>query len=277
MDSILDRLEATELRPFPAVATKVLNAATDPTSKPADITKLVACEPSIAIRVLKVANSPAYGFARQISTLDQAVVVLGNKTIRDLVLTVATADLYATGDSAPEAREALWNHSLSCATVASILAARTGEVAKDEAFLAGILHDVGKLIFYDVAPAEYSQVNATTDRSTIISVETDTFGTNHQEIGQRCIEEWDLPDEVHDAICFHHSPSEAVFAPELTELVSLANSLSREWQIGCTNPSAEPPEATDCENRPRFDDATMEELKTQSEVEFEQLLQACQS
>lgn len=278
MDCVLKKLdELPELRPFPAMATKVLSAVNDANTSPSELTQLITCEPSIALRILKVANSPAYGFTREIHTVDQAVVILGNKAIRDLVLTVSTGDLFAAGTGAEEAREILWNHSLACATVAGILATRTPDVSKDEAFLAGILHDVGKLVFYDVAPSEYTRIDSGCNSQSIIDSESDTFGINHQELGQRCSEEWGLPDEVHDVIGFHHSPAEADFAPDLTRLVSLANSLSREWELGCRFDTSEASSCETAKDALGLDDEQLNEIRSQAEGDFEVLRNACTS
>ncbi|MCA9216902.1 MAG: HDOD domain-containing protein [Planctomycetales bacterium] len=268
--TLIDQLHNAEIKPFPTAALKIVEMVKDPSTRPSDITQQISFEPSIAVRVLRVANSPLYGFSRKIGSIDQAVVVLGNNAVRDLVVTAAAADLFEGDSETAAGREGLWLHSLGCATVAALLAADTTDVPVNEAFLAGMLHDVGKLIFYDVVPSEYTQIETVANADSIIAMESDRFGITHQEIGERCIEEWGLPDVLCDAVSFHHAPDDALCAPKLVEIVARANYLAREWQLGGDADS------TEHDSDAAASDADAE-LKMRAMSEFEQLRKACKS
>lgn len=233
MPDLLAKLdELPDLRPFPAIATKIMSAADDPRVGVTEITDLIACEPSIAVQVLKIANSPSFGFAREVRSINQAVVVLGGRAVRDIVITVASSDLFNSEGPAVEARGELWNHSLACGVLAGVLAEATGKVDKADAFLAGVLHDVGKLLFYDLEPEAYTEFEREQTSVSIIAAEEDAFGASHQDLGERCCDEWGLPNEVRDAVCFHHTIGEAFDSPEVTAIIGAANALSRHWEIG---------------------------------------------
>ena len=223
-----------------------------------------------------VLDSSMYGFSGEIRSVDHAIVVLGFRTVRDLAVSAAAADMFAAGDTAAAARETLWHHSLGCASAARSLGA-LADVAPAEAFLAGIVHDVGKLIFFDVIPDQYAELSAQADAGSIVSLEDAAFGINHQQIGQACAEEWGLPAEINSAIGHHHTPASASASRQLVAVVCVADALARAWNLGGENGSedelaaalerAELPVSTD----------QIEELREQVQSDFRALQESCES
>jgi putative nucleotidyltransferase with HDIG domain len=250
-------------------------ACEDPDADPQEISAIIQCDPSMAIRLLHVANSSAYGFSSEISTIDQAIVVLGFRSARNLVLSVAAAEVFAGGETAKEARANLWEHSLGCAAAARLLAAQVGTVSPEEAFLAAIVHDVGKLIFYDFADADYLVATQNVDSSSIINVETEAFGTNHQELGQRCADQWGLPLEIADVIAFHHIPEAAAPGDQLTGLVCVANSLAHALGLGGSKDPHEDPAVALQRCSITIGSDALEEICQSVRQEFETIRQAC--
>jgi putative nucleotidyltransferase with HDIG domain len=230
--SLAEVLEShLELRPFPACASRILATCDDPHVNPRDISHIIQCDPAVSLRLLQVANSSMYGFAGEIRSIDHAIVVLGLRAVRSLAVAAAAADLFAMGESAQAARQNLWLHSLACGAVAGAVARCVG-VATDEAFLGGIIHDVGKLVFFDVVPDQYATLQEQVDSTNIVAHETSAFGVDHSHLGLRCAENWGLPLELNAAIGFHHEPESATLAAQLAAVVCVANSLTRVWSLG---------------------------------------------
>jgi putative nucleotidyltransferase with HDIG domain len=229
--------EMSELRPFPTSATRLIETSNDPDSSPRDMAVIIRNDPALSVNLLRAANSSMYGFAGEIRTVDHAVVVLGIRSVRNLAVALAATAVFSQGSNAAEARSRLWGHSLGCATLARVMATRTKLVPADEAFLAGIVHDVGKLIFYDLVPEQYLKVTDEATTRTILEREGNEFGATHQEIGLMCAEQWGLPEEINQAICFHHNPADADISPDLVALVGLSNGLAAAWGIGATSPA----------------------------------------
>ncbi|MEM7317135.1 MAG: HDOD domain-containing protein, partial [Planctomycetota bacterium] len=115
----------------------------------------------------------------------------------------------------------------------------SGIVPPEEAFLAGIVHDVGKLMFFDLAAEAYHRAVKEATPRDIVKVENDLFGVNHQELGLRCADEWGLPYEIAEVIGAHHSAFEDNDNPELVNLVGVAESLTRMWGVGASKLSGE--------------------------------------
>ena len=219
-----------ELRPFPAAASRLMAACNDESSTIRDLTDIIKCDTGLTMELLKIANSPLYGFSGAIRTADHATVVLGMRALRDLAVSTAVGDLFDSGGvQTTQVRKALWQHSLKCGCVARFMAEKTGEVAPDEAFLGGVIHDVGKLFILDYDTDGYSQMLSDTCLHELCAAEIDTYGMPHTVIGQRCGQDWGLPDEIIDVIGFHHEPEEADFGGALVDIVFAANHLAVSW------------------------------------------------
>ncbi|NOX53230.1 MAG: HDOD domain-containing protein [Planctomycetes bacterium] len=240
-----------ELRPFPAVAARVVAACQDPETSSKDLVQILRCDPAIAARLLSVANSSMYGCSGRIRTIEHAVVVLGFRSVAHLALSVAGATIFSQGETASRERAALWSHSLGVATVGWLLAEHVAGLLPDEAFLAGVFHDVGKLFYYDLAHPLYTELVGRVrppsglSPAGLIGEEQLVFGITHPEVGQECGEAWGLTDEISIAIGYHHTPEESPDYFELAAVTGAADVLAWAWQVGGST------EATDAGKRPR--------------------------
>jgi len=220
-----------EIRPFPEIAQRIIAACNDAKTTASELCDLIQGDPSISLRVIQVANSSAYGLSGEVRTLRHAVVVLGFRTLRNLALSVAASDVFASAGDDKVARDALWEHSMAVACVANCLS-DIANVNAEEAFLAGIVHDAGKLVFLDLASSEYFEATEHDNLKTIIAKERSLYGTDHQELGLRCADEWGLPFEISEAIGSHHQIIENRVDDPLIELIGVADVLARHWGIG---------------------------------------------
>ena len=221
-----------EIRPLPETATRILAACDQPDATAGDLCSLVQCDPGISLRILRVANSSTYGCSGEVRSIQHAIVVLGFRALRMLTTSVAVSDTFTADGPGAKERKELWNHSMGCAVVATALAHHVDEVKPDEAFLAGVVHDAGKLVLLDVAADEYIELASQADPCNIVTIEQDGFGIDHQQLGLRCADEWGLPLEVADAIGEHHTAlTEEVDSP-VAKLTAAANILARRWGIG---------------------------------------------
>jgi HD-like signal output (HDOD) protein len=228
--------ENPEVRPFPAAVTQLLAACQDPNSNAMTFERIVECDAGLAARLMRMANSPIYGLGTKIHSVSHATTVLGVRQLKNLALSVAGANMFSSGKTAARQREELWRHSLGCATIARLLAKTTKSVAPDDAFLAGIFHDVGKLLLFDVAPAEYIDLIENCEPQQLSLEEQRLFGVNHEQIGLRSAISWGLSEDLQIAIGFHHHPDEATAHKEFAMIVYVANNLAKSWGIGTDEP-----------------------------------------
>ena len=222
---------------LPLVASRLLESIADPEAATSEeIGALIALDPALTARTLKLANSDFYGFPRKVGTVDLAVVVLGHNTIRDLVLGAA---VFQTLDPTWQSLTGLWSHSLACGVAARALADRCRYRLESEAFAAGMLHDLGKVVLRQTYPEAYDAAMALAREQgiTMLEAECGILGSDHAEVGGWLAERWGLPGDLVEAIAFHHRPEEARLNPELVSLVHIAD-----WLAGRTG-NAWPPDA----------------------------------
>ena len=228
-----DALKAKpEVRPFPAAVAQLLAACQDPNANAARFEKIITLDPALAVRLLRMANSPLYGLASEVRSVSHAVAILGIRQLRSLAMSVAGAGMFAQGKTASIERAELWSHSLGCATVARLLAATVPGVSAEDSFLGGIFHDVGKLFLLDVVPAEYNDMSMHCFGDDLAREEQFVFDITHEEIGLRSAHAWRLNESLKVAIGYHHRPTETPLNPELVRVIHAADLLARQWGIG---------------------------------------------
>jgi HD-like signal output (HDOD) protein len=194
------------LPPFPQVAVRVLELASNDDVQLHQLCELIASDPAFASEVLTVANSPVYASRNPSGSILQAIVVLGAYMLQGLCITVGVRSYLGKSMSQPAMR-GLWHHNLACALIAQRLGA-AGLIDKDQAYTAGILHDVGRFALAVIQPKDYAALLETHRGSadSILEREREIFGWDHCETGQRLIADWKLPTEYCGAVHHHHTP-----------------------------------------------------------------------
>lgn len=200
----LDRIE--KLPPLNAVAERVLAVTASPSSSADDIAEVLSGDPTIAAKVLRVVNSPFYGVCRQITQISRAVVMLGSVSVRNLVLGICTRDAMPVPEDRIAEHEILWQHSLAVASAADLIAKRTGYKPPEEAFLAGLLHDMGQLAMAALEPEAFRAVFADTSSGVrFLGLERKHLGIDHVDAGHRILTAWGLPQILCDVVKDHHA------------------------------------------------------------------------
>lgn len=221
---------------LPTVITQLIGLIDNPRTSAKEVAQLISTDQALTAKILKLANSAFYGFPREISTVDLAVVVLGFETVKSLGLSVSVLERFAAGrdDDHLFDRQKFWQHSIACGVAARMLAQKLRYRVPGEAFAAGILHDIGKLILCQYFPDEFSRVLETAQEEHIyIGVaEQRVLGVTHAEVGSWLVEKWNLPRQLVDSVAYHHAPRRLKRNAELPSLIHLADYLCRRERIG---------------------------------------------
>ena len=218
--------------------TKVLEVCNQPNTAPNDLNKVISLDPVLTGQVLKLINSAYYSLPNHISSLTRAIIMLGINTVKNLALSTAILGSFNQEESFQTLpMDQFWTHSISVGVTAKALAARKGVVpaAREEYFVAGLLHDLGKIPLNNCLADEYTQVIelASLDQSPLRNAETMVLGFDHGMVGKLIAEKWQLSSTITETLCFHHDPSEA--SPEnrgLTAIVALANIYANLYDFG---------------------------------------------
>ncbi len=220
---------------LPTVITQMIGLIDNPQTSAREVSQLIATDQALTAKILKLANSAFYGFPREIATVNHAVVVLGFETVKSLGLSVSVLERFAAGGASTSFdRQKFWEHSIACGVAARLLADKLRYRVQGEAFAAGILHDIGKLILSQYFTDEFEEILALTrDEDLYIGkAEERVLGVTHAEIGLWLAEKWNLPAKLVDAISNHHAPGRMERESELASLIHLADFLTRREKIG---------------------------------------------
>lgn len=211
--SIEDLVKKTaDLPTIPAAALAVMREAASSTSTATSVANHIAQDHALTAQVLRLANSAYYGLSRQVDDLQEAVVVLGMRSVRNLAIVASTYPWmsvalkgYGLGP------KQMWTHSFAVGIGAQLLARKSGKADEDVAFTAGLLHNLGKLamsIWLEKRLAAMLQY-ASRENLTFDQVERKLFGYDHAEVGAYLAESWNLPPKLVQAIRWHHQPNNA--------------------------------------------------------------------
>jgi len=199
-----------DLPPMPQVAQKARQVLSNPNASYADLARVIETDQGIVTRVLKMANSPFYGLSGNVSTVHHASAVLGSKALMDLLNLACSSEIL--GKTLPGydlSAGDLWKHSLAVARASQVLAGRVQPALEQDAFSAGLIHDVGKLIldpYIDERKAEF-QSFVMLQNETFLSAEKRILGFDHAELGAEVCEKWQIPRHIALALRFHHDPA----------------------------------------------------------------------
>ncbi len=217
------------LRPLPATTTRVLSATENPKVTAGMIAEILSLDQALTVEVLKYANSVQMGYRSDCSSLETAVVRLGFKRIRALVLkSFASGPLSQRLNGYRLGADALWQHSLATATYAEKIARAVSFPGPEDAYVAGLLHDVGKLILDQFIVKDYQKIVdiMKSKEKHVWEVEEELFGVDHAGVGGLIAEKWKLPGNLINTIRYHHLPILARSHRELVAIINIANSFT---------------------------------------------------
>lgn len=260
--------------PFPHSVGQLLSAIKDPDARIENLSKIIETDAALTVRLMRMANSPVYGCSNVIQSVARATTVLGIGKLRSIALTFAASSVFSGGSKVSNEKELLWHHALGCGTMARVLAKSCTKTSPDDAFLAGIFHDVGKLFFFDVVPEAYTELTRTVSGQQLIEREKELFGTTHEAVGFKLMIAWQLPELLGVAVGFHHQPENAIAHDELAKLIHVADALTWTAGIGST-PDSSMDVADKASEYFGLDDAALTQLMEQGIEAFEETKSAC--
>lgn len=214
-----------DLPASPAIVSTLMNQTTDSAADLEKICQTLMADQSLTARLLKLSNSSFYGRAKEVSTLREAILILGFKTLRSLVLAASTHSLYKnSGES--KVTEKLWEHSLAVAIASRFIAEEIGHPQVEEAFIAGLMHDIGKLVMIEKLHGEYLKIIQTVENShsNFVDEEKSRLSYTHADVGLLLLNKWAFPPALANAVFEHHHPTGLNQTPTpLGVIVNLAN------------------------------------------------------
>ncbi len=234
---------------LPEVANKLFRIINNPTTTALDVANLIARDVSLTSKVLRLANSAFYGIPRTVTTVQNAVVILGLKVINTMVFSISVVKIFpADGNNEFFSRKKFWNHSLACAIMSRKLAQSMKRFSlsdPEECFCAGLIHDIGRVVLDQYFHENFLKAIqlAHQEKIALVEAEDRIFGFNHSHVGDWLTARWELPVDIRTPIVHHHSPRATEQGQEITRIVHLADYLCHE--AGYTLPGIETPPPLD--------------------------------
>ncbi len=221
--------ERHELFSLPQTLVEVLRIARDDRSSADEMAKVLMHDPALTAKILRMANSPYYSVHREVTTMTKAVVMLGLRQVTALALSASIYNLVARWETKID-RLRFWRHSLEVAIASRMIAEAIQYPHIEEAFIAGLLHDIGLLILEKSFPKDFEHLCSQAKKGErTLELEEELWGTNHARVGQFLLEQWNIPQAICEAVGHHHiqyapncCDSEMIYS----QIVALANLVS---------------------------------------------------
>jgi putative nucleotidyltransferase with HDIG domain len=219
---------------MPGTAVRLLALIDNPAMRVSQIEQILRQDPGLTANVLRLANSAYFGIPSKVGSIRQAVILLGLKRLIQMVIAAcvsAIMDKSVPGYDLPPGE--LWRHSIAVSVAAEGLVKELNVDAAEEIFTAALLHDVGKLVLGEFVQDEYQQIETAVSQGISFEMaEKIVLGTNHADIGARILTNWSLPQEIVNAVQFHHAPEDAQQTNTMLDIVHVANFMSMMIGIG---------------------------------------------
>jgi len=223
----------SDLISLPRTVKRVNVMANDQRYSAADIGETIAGNPELSARILRIANSPFFGFPSHINNVPRAITIIGTTELCDLLLATSAIDVFDELPNDLISMETFWRHSLRCGVIARSIAMHLHQPNVERFFTAGLLHDIGSLLINhklpDIADKILAQSNNNRQRRYII--EHEIMGFNHASVGSELLRQWGLPDYLSEAVENHHTPHLAQKYPLDAAIAHIANYLSNTMLI----------------------------------------------
>lgn len=223
-----------DLPAMPAVVAQVIEITEDPSSQMSDLSDCVHADPALTAKILRVSNSSYYGMKQYVGTLKLALVILGVREIRNIVLGISVFEtLRQKGADANIASE-IWAHSLRVAGVAKKLAAHMGLGFQGEEFISGLLHDIGKMVLLCQLGEEYGKLykKLKDDQQALYEAELEEFGFSNADAAMALASKWNLPQTLTDALWYQYAdpnrPLAHATAPNVAAITRIAKRAARD-------------------------------------------------
>ncbi len=195
-----------------------------------EIASIIETDQSFTVRILKLVNSPFYGFARKIVSVEEAITMLGFNAVQQLVFTTSVLSRFKFKNKRLDLGE-FWRHSFGVGIIGKYLLMKNKKL-QNEGFLCGILHDIGRLLFLTAVPEKFASFYFRGSMMIDLETEKEAFGINHQQFGEILAQKWNLPESLATVIGNHHTPLGAKGYEVLASAVHVANLLSHTLNLG---------------------------------------------
>lgn len=230
---IVDKVD--DIQSLPIIITKIIALADDPESNIHDMEDLILKDQALTSKILRLANSTHYGYARRISTISEATILLGFQAIKGIALASTVKPFFKKElKGYLLEKNILWNQSQTCAIASRFIGKKIKYPNPEEAYIAGLLRDIGKTILNEHMEKEYNEIleKIKEEQISFLDGEREVLGFDHGEIGKKVANKWNLPPNLVEAIAYHHTPDLSTLNPILVSIIHIADAITMMMGVG---------------------------------------------
>jgi HD-like signal output (HDOD) protein len=229
---------------IPTVITKVTEILDDPRSCAADLGRVISGDQALTARLLRLVNSAFYGFPSKIETVSRAVTVIGFRQLRELTVGTSMLNMFkGIGEHTSLSMQDFWKHSVVCGIASRVLAIYKREEVPERFFVAGLLHDIGRMVLLESRPEQYIEVFSMVKQESCLVAEAEmaVFGFTHAEVGKKLMLSWHLPSSLANAVGFHHDTERRDRSSRLEDIVHVSDIIAHTSELGSSGEQFIPP------------------------------------
>ncbi len=222
----IEKILKENLPPLPGSVFRVLELLRDINVSTQALATAVGYDPLLAARLLRLANSSYYSRQKNVTTIQKAIDTIGTKALYDAVMLGVAANTFSKEIKDSAVGRAVWEHSLAVALLARELTDILQMRGSENAFICGLLHDIGKFILLKADPDLFKQLSEKDEEDEMIKSEEKLFGANHAEVGALLVKRWNLPEVISSVILHHHEPSKSNQAIFMAHIINVAGTIA---------------------------------------------------
>lgn len=258
------------LATLPSTFTRLTGIINDPRSSLNDISRIISEDQALTAKLLRLANSAYFGLPGKVDTITHAVTVIGTLQLQDLVLATSVMGMFTGIPPALINMQEFWLHSLGCGVSGRVLATFRREANIERFFVAGILHDVGRLVICLKLPEQFRQVLefSRSENRLLYEAEQEVLGFDHAKVGGLLLKKWKLPTLLVDSASFHHAPARSDQFPEETATAHISDIVAHALELGCSGETTVPPPAAGAWERVGLPLSVLSHVVTQTHRQF---------
>ncbi|QVW36148.1 HDOD domain-containing protein [Geobacter sulfurreducens] len=270
----LERLveETVTVYSLPFFYERLNEAINHPRSSIADIGRIITEDQGLTARILKLANSPLFGYHSRVDSITRALTIIGTQQLRDLALAASVMGIFKGIPEDLMGMTSFWKHSIACGTIARNLATSRREVNVERFFVAGMLHDLGQLVMCTAIPGTVREMleESRDNESLHFATERRRLGFDHATVGGAILKKWKIPPNIAEPVACHHIPVKAEQFPLETSIIHLADIICQAMEFGFSGEWYVPPLATEAWDRVGIPVSMLSAIIRQSEQQLEE-------
>jgi HD-like signal output (HDOD) protein len=235
--------ETESVYSLPLIYERLTEVINHPRSSIEDITRVISEDQGLTARLLKLANSPLFGYFSRIDSIGKAATIIGTQQLQAMALAVSVMEVFTGIPENLVNMKTFWQHSIACGITARALAIYRREANVERVFAAGILHDVGRLVICTAMPQFFTGllIAGREEKALLFRMEEESLGFTHAEVGGRLLEKWRIPASIAEPVACHHSPDKARKFPLEAAFIHLADIICKSLGLGFNGERFVPP------------------------------------